>query len=1121
MKLRLRIWSLGLMLLLLVGLLVVAYPLVSNPDYVKALLLEEVQHEIGRKIEVGGARLELFPRIRLELSDVVVWDVDPSREFFSARRVELHLRVFSFLKRRVIAKRLIVEGPKIELHRDQAGRWNFLSGMDLPAALPLPGDQGGHSPFSLLLLVRQITLQGGEVHIVDESRPDGIRSLGLGQMDVMMTSKAGGVPLDVTFSGKILETPGASSLSLRGKVVRASAPVRIAQADPSRTGLAFQFDGTTEAVEIDLRKIAEFFGPLPVPEGVTGAATLRSRIAVMPGVLGYDMILSELKMGVEALTVSGQASLAGLMTPQPTFSLTFSATPINLKDLVAGIPPDWLHPQLPTIVTEQAIDGLVEVITATVAGSTTPEPRVSITGEVRVSQGRAALGHERTPVENLAGTVLIEPDRLKVTSLSGSIGAVRVTTGKATVSLIQPGPWLEIEFTGETTAAEMVKTLAHYTKPSGVKKALLGLKEIAGDGQITYRLAGPLKDIENLQFLAGEFVFRDAGFRSGFGEQPVTGLRGRLHVEPHVLKFDRFAWQMGPSHLDFHGAITTGDVPSYEGVTVGIRGDADHVLRFVTAGTVKKAGVQGAVDIRAAVSGLVEAPLFKGRVELKEAGLTFPGYIEKPVGKPAALEFEASLRQGETLILKQVELALPPLHLAGRGTLRLATPFGIDAALVSGPIALAGGLPDGVTMLKGIESGTLEVSMDVRGRGTDWKAWQYSGWVALTDGVFTAKGLDHPAKGVYARLKVDRNGGEIKRLAFNLLDSDVALSGTIRNWTKTPIINLKVESSDFDIDLVIPKGARSPVRDLIEEVAATSRLTAMVTIERGRYKALDFEGLSAKVSIRDGALDLDRLTGMVDGRGKVAAHVVLNLPKNQPADGEVAFQVSDVSFAKLLQVVGDDKRLVIGDLTASGLISADGADPNGTLASVNGNVDFFIKKGRIQRGTVMPKLLGILHLGSVLQGKVDLAKDGLPVDRISGAFNIQKGLVETKSLIVDSPILKMSHAGTYDMAADQLNVVLVASPLGPYAQALKGIPLFGKLFAGERRGIDTAIFEIKGPLNDPTVEYMPLKSLTTGLAGLAQLAFDVLKNLVLLPKDLIPAGDGIDQAVEPPPPTKP
>ncbi|MDE3035780.1 MAG: hypothetical protein KGJ14_07380, partial [Nitrospirota bacterium] len=71
----------------------------------------------------------------------------------------------------------------------------------------------------------------------------------------------------------------------------------------------------------------------------------------------------------------------------------------------------------------------------------------------------------------------------------------------------------------------------------------------------------------------------------------------------------------------------------------------------------------------------------------------------------------------------------------------------------------------------------------------------------------------------------------------------------------------------------------------------------------------------------------------------------------------------------------------------------------------------------------------------------------------------------------------------------------------------QSIPLFGKLFAGERQGFTTALFEVKGTMQDPKVSYMPLQSLATGVAGMAHLAFDLLKNTILLPKNLIAPSD--------------
>ena len=48
-----------------------------------------------------------------------------------------------------------------------------------------------------------------------------------------------------------------------------------------------------------------------------------------------------------------------------------------------------------------------------------------------------------------------------------------------------------------------------------------------------------------------------------------------------------------------------------------------------------------------------------------------------------------------------------------------------------------------------------------------------------------------------------------------------------------------------------------------------------------------------------------------------------------------------------------------------------------------------------------------------------------------------------------------------------------------------------------------AVFEVKGPINDPVVKSLPLESLKTGLTGFAKLAFNVLKNTITLPKTIL------------------
>jgi hypothetical protein len=94
------------------------------------------------------------------------------------------------------------------------------------------------------------------------------------------------------------------------------------------------------------------------------------------------------------------------------------------------------------------------------------------------------------------------------------------------------------------------------------------------------------------------------------------------------------------------------------------------------------------------------------------------------------------------------------------------------------------------------------------------------------------------------------------------------------------------------------------------------------------------------------------------------------------------------------------------------------------------------------------------------------------------------------------------------------------SPFGAYSDALETIPLFGKIFSGDRAGITTAMFSMIGPLADPQIFYMPNESLKKGLTGLAQLAFDVLKNIVLMPVDAL-SGSSNDSATPLPKATSP
>jgi hypothetical protein len=428
--------------------------------------------------------------------------------------------------------------------------------------------------------------------------------------------------------------------------------------------------------------------------------------------------------------------------------------------------------------------------------------------------------------------------------------------------------------------------------------------------------------------------------------------------------------------------------------------------------------------------------------------------------------------------------------------------FMIDMAVATGTLSVSS-LPEWISK-GGLEAGNIEVSLDVKGKEPDWKTWRVTGWMGLTNGLMQAKGIDGHLQDLYARVKFARNEVELKRLSFKVQGSDVAIEATVRNWMAKPIVTGKIESTQLDLSLVIPKGERTPIREFLETLAATSHVTMAAAVARGRYKHLKFGSLAARINIQDGVLDVDRLSGE-STHGQVAGRLVVQLPPKAPADFDLSFRATGVEFEDLLRLTKAQVHGASGEIRFSGVLRGHGRNPHGVYPSLNGKVELLLENGRILKSNerAVWRIISLLNLPAVLQGKVDLEKEGLPYNRISATVAIQDGMFQTENLIIDSPILKITAAGNYDLPTDQLDLAVAVSPFGSYSQFLKTIPLFGRIVAGDRKGIATAMFTMKGALEDPEVTYLPVKSFASGLSGLAQLAVDVLTNTLTLPIDLV------------------
>jgi hypothetical protein len=1088
------IWGL-FFALLVISIALIIIPFLINPDYLKQLALDQIQRTLGPHISIGRTSLALFPHPSIEVTDLVVKERPDAHAFFRTKFVRLVLKIGPLLKQELVVKELRIDQPEIEVNRDQEGRWRLFNTL---------WTQSGTELLGSLLMIEKVSITNGEVTIIDESPTEGVRGLMLDNVFLTVLSQQGEDPLaDLQISGRIHRPERGSTFNIGGRLEPKSLEVGSPSLASQPSVPRWQFAGRIDVSNLDISEIANLFHVDLKPSQLLATTNLRSNLRIIAGQTGYDLILSDFSAQNSLALFVGNASVAGLTSADPTISVTFGASPISLATVYKTLPHQWLPSEFSQVLDESTFGGMVEVVQATVTGSSRLDMGMSAVGTFRLENGFLKRKQNWPDIENVSGTIVVEPDRIKFSDFTGLYDSLPVRSANGRLLLKETGPWMEVEVQGVVPGQRVLAVLHDISSVDQMFQWLSTWKVTGGTGLLTLRFAGSIKGLHGLSFQQGEYVAKNLQIDIPEFENPISEGRGRFKFSPTETSLENVQGWVGGNPFTMNGRIETQRKVRFERFTLQVTIEGKRFLdSWLSDSQSRGLVVEGILRLNVLLSGPVETPRVKGSVNIVDSRLQIPYVVKKAGGIPGSLEFEGTVRSNRELEFDRLEFQVQNFRLAGKGTIGLTPAITIQGRFNTDPVYL-GLLPEGVTVGNGVlRSGILEIAVEVQGQGSNWQQWRTDGWVALTEGVMEVKGLEAPMTHIFLRIKFDSDEAALQRVEFRMMDSDGRLRGSVNNWKTKPEINITFESSQFDIDLVIPKEGRSPLRDFLEKLAAEGTLEGTMTIDRPRYKDVALKHLTALLRIHDNLVIVDRIRAESDG-GPLAARVLVHLPPNKPAAVRGSFHIKGLPFEQVHQSIGHEERLVTGSLSLRGKIQGHGRNAQGVLPTLNGEFEVVIEDGHVRRGTVLPKILKILNLPTVLQNEVDFDQDGFPFDKMTSTLTINEGIATSEDVVVDSPIMKLTAAGTYNLKRDYLDAVSAVSPFGRYSDYMKQIPLFGKIIAGERKGLATALFRVTGSIQDPHVLYMPVSSLTTGLGGFAQLALDILKNTFALPVELL------------------
>lgn len=1076
---------LGLAMAFMLGLLTL--PWILNRPAIGAALLQEFEQRTGHVLSVKAWHIRIFPSLALELRQALVHDSTSATPLLSADRLEITLQWLPLLEGRVVGKDLVIDRPRLTVSRATSGNWS-LGGRARGA---LPGDTA--PPVPLLQMVGNLLFVDGVITIVDESG---------------LTPRT---PVH------IMVTQGTLSSEMRGRHAKLRISGEIPQA---RDRAAFTFDGSLtqdhegggpwaegdlRLLHIDVRHtVSSWIDPALVSDGFAGSAQMTAHLRWSTKTEGYDLMVDEWRAELSDMSAQGAGAVLHLGTEHPQFVLTLSSPSVSVARVLSQTPSAWIPTRLRAQLEDHGVDGLITVQSMSLSGEIASGSRPNISGVLEIRNGRFTLDPQYPSIEALSGRISFDSVQMRITGLLAQCGPVRLRGEDLLITQWATDPHVDVKLLGTAPVVELLDTVRRIEDFPLLRTLLTQVEQATGEVEMIAHVMGQPVGGKPLALMDVDLSLRHGGFRSSLVPVPVQQVQARMNVKPTVVTLEQLDGWLGPAQFRAQGIVTLVGGRPYSDLKLTMNAEASDVRSLFADGINGefRPDMDGTIHMQSALTGPAGEARLKGRVDLQMAALRIPNRLTKPLRAPASIEFDIRLSGGTRLVFRHLDVHFPPIKIAGDGMIDLSGDMEFAANVSSGAVSVSK-LPAGVT-LGPIRTGTVNVGLQMEGYVKNRTSWNTSGEVRFDRGTIKVEGLDHPIREAFVTLQFDQDRIHIPRMTFYVGASDLRISGSIAHWAESPKASLVVESSQIDIASFSPSRRTTSVpgrdRSSVKTWWPDGRFEAFLFADHVYYQKFLLTDLSSRIVWDHGLLTVERISGDTND-GHVAGQVKIQAGEGRVQQVRSTFRANGIPVDRLLALVQEQPSLS-GWLTTSGKLQVEFERTGFTPDAMTSRqpVQILVEGGRIYHVPVISAVLSVMNLPAVLQGQVDLGKDGLPLERLKLVFSLNHGVVNVKELLLDSPILKISGTGRYDILTDEFDMVLAISPLGSYSAMLKRIPLFGHLLAGDRQGFDTAIFELKGSANNPDLRYLPTESLMTGVKGTAQLAFDILVNAITLPK---------------------
>lgn len=1139
---------LPILLVAMLGYLFIHYFL--DPALYKKVLEDSLTRELHREVTIGKSKFNLWGGVGMAFEDIRVKDRSRALDLLQSKRLILNLKILPLLKGEVKWMRIILDQPTFHLFRDKTGRFNIFDGslttkrfqtLQRRTILTLSSLFGGSltlrngnilfsdeyiEPFPLVTEIRSVNLQLSEV---SHQKPFPFR----------LSGKIGHSREEGRFSitGTIQNIPEDMDLS-KGKV---DVKVDIKGIETVHFWPYLKTFLPMETISGSLDLNAHCQGTFRGSFKVAAKLRLQELVFDYPKVFAYvlkpnwvtidftvdydlkDLRVPLISIKLPELSVEAKGKIYGIGSDGMGIDAEAQSGPFDILEGKKFIPFRIITPDVSEPLFRAEGSGLAQIISVKLSGRIPeiehcdqPLHAHVLSVEMKTMGARLKLPWDLPPLEEVRGHLSFRDGHLRLQEVEGKVFHSRIDRANGTFYQLLLVPTLQVHSEGRIDLKDLPSLVKGEGLPADVTAVFSPIQILSGWADYRLFVKVVLKPPLRFQH-QGSYRLGKARFTHPQIPFPILIGEGHLGLSQEELQWSGAKVEFGDSSFLVNGTWKKGDQGSPFEMFAKGRGNIKDLFSLAHSPLFSSGDIQSKIEWIEDLSGTAELS-FKGQ---GQAGLRFSTYEGELIPEGVHL-LAKGIRSPITFKDGSLSFSNLGVYLSKIRALSDRSSLTLDGKIREGNVNLSAW---GSVNLRQLHSllqsplsphsirleveriqeltGEAEVHMKLLGKKEEGIALLKDGKIQLKGVSLKHRGIPVPLSQIEGALLFSSEEIRFDRVRGKVGPSPLHLSGVLSRSTReteekksaarsTRLFAFQISSPQLDLDSLFPKTEKSVPTSFRNLGILLSQWSfhGKLEIEQGVFRGLPYRELKTEMKTTDGRLllrpfQLKGVGGDLWGEGWIE-------PTERGIRFEIKPRLSNMearAFLRTLLQKKEEENIVLTgrvyfDQTE---LRGEGEDFQKLKGSLNGRLRLELEDGVIEKANILAKIFSILNVSQLFGGRLpDLKTRGLPYRTVTANILVKDGIASTEDFVVESDAMRITLLGKVDIGKNLIDATIGIHPLVTIDMLLSHLPIAGYILTGKDKAFLSYIYEVRGDLDDPKIEAVPIKGLGENFWGIIQ-----------------------------------